>query len=401
VTGVEPYRLRDLELAAGQALAPPTFPDLPQVPAGWTPRDALTAALVRALEHTPCVVSFSGGRDSSAVLALAAAVARAEGLPLPVPVTKRYPGIPESDESEWQETVIRHLRLDEWIKLDLDPADYHVLGPVSARLLRQHGLLWPSHIHLQLPTFEAARGGTVVTGVGGDEILGGARFARAAAVLARDTRPVPRDVLRVGYALAPPTLRQPVLRRRFRGFGSWLRPPARRRAIAALAAQSAAEPLGHAERLSWWLGLPYIEVARRNIAFLAAQQGITVVHPLLDAGFISAFASLPRDRRPSSRSDAMRLLFGDLLPDAVLTRRSKASFDHVDAPAPRFELLARWNGEGVDPLLVDPEALRAEWARPLTDPSTTPLLQSAWLALDVAEGADSAGEPEQLVGNAG
>ena len=96
----------------------------------------------------------------------------------------------------------------------------------------------------------------------------------------------------------------------------------------------------------------------------------------------------------------MRLLFGDLLPDAVLTRRSKASFDHVDAPGRRHELLARWSGEGIDATLVDPEVLRTEWARPLTDPSTTPLLQAAWCALDDDTQVASAGEPTKLVGNA-
>ena len=394
-----PYRLAGLELAAGQVLAPPARQELPRVLPGSTPRDALAAALAPALERSPCIISFSGGRDSSAVLAVAVAVARAEGLPLPVPLTKRYPGIAESDESEWQEAVIRHLGLEDWIKLELDPDAFHSLGPVSARLLRQHGPLWPSHLHLQLPTLEAARGGAVVTGVGGDEVMGSGRFARAASVLAREVRPGTRDVVRVGYAVAPIRVRQRVLRRRFRGFGPWLRPKPRRRAIGALAAQSAAEPLHLGPRLSWWLGLPYIRVGQQNMAFLAAQEDVRIIHPLLDPGFLASLAALP-ERSFSSRTDAMRLLFGDLLPDAVLTRRSKASFDHVDAPGRRHELLGRWNGEGIDATLVDPEVLRTEWARPLTDPSTTPLLQSAWCALDEGTQVASAGEPAKLVGNA-
>jgi hypothetical protein len=51
----------------------------------------------------------------------------------------------------------------------------------------------------------------------------------------------------------------------------------------------------------------------------------------------------------------------------------------------------------VDESLVDLDALRIEWARPLSDPSTTPLLQAAWLALDAAP---SAAETPELVADA-
>ena len=79
------------------------------------PDAALAAAVTPAVRTGRCFVSFSGGRDSSAVLATAAAVARRESLPLPVPVTLRASEVPSSDEAEWQESVIRHLRLSDWI----------------------------------------------------------------------------------------------------------------------------------------------------------------------------------------------------------------------------------------------------------------------------------------------
>ena len=50
-----------------------------------TPPQALEAAVRPALQRGRCFVSFSGGRDSSPVLAAAAAVARREGLAAPVP----------------------------------------------------------------------------------------------------------------------------------------------------------------------------------------------------------------------------------------------------------------------------------------------------------------------------
>src|SRR4051794_22650674 len=74
---------------------PPTGPD--------GPVGALERGLLRALRRPPCVVSFSGGRDSSAVLALAVDVARRHGLPEPVPVAMRFAGAPAADERRWQE----------------------------------------------------------------------------------------------------------------------------------------------------------------------------------------------------------------------------------------------------------------------------------------------------------
>lgn len=75
-------------------------------------------AVLPAVSRPPCVVTFSGGRDSSLVLAVAANVARREGLPQPVPATINFKGIKTAEESSWQELVIRHLGLDEWVHRD-------------------------------------------------------------------------------------------------------------------------------------------------------------------------------------------------------------------------------------------------------------------------------------------
>jgi asparagine synthetase B (glutamine-hydrolysing) len=61
----------------------------------------LERVLVRSLQRPPCLVAFSGGRDSAGVLAAASHAARRHGLPLPIPATYRFPGAAEVDESEW------------------------------------------------------------------------------------------------------------------------------------------------------------------------------------------------------------------------------------------------------------------------------------------------------------
>lgn len=66
---------------------------VPLSPTDLTPRQALADAMVAPLSRTPCYVSFSGGRDSSSVLAMARTVARQHQLDDPIPVTLRFPGI--------------------------------------------------------------------------------------------------------------------------------------------------------------------------------------------------------------------------------------------------------------------------------------------------------------------
>jgi hypothetical protein len=91
---------------------------LPLSEARVEPLAAFRAAVRAALERPPCLVSFSGGRDSSAAVAVAADVARGEGLPLPIPATALFLESAESDEFYWQEQVVRRLGLDEWLRVD-------------------------------------------------------------------------------------------------------------------------------------------------------------------------------------------------------------------------------------------------------------------------------------------
>src|SRR5687767_11444455 len=83
-------------------------------------REVLEELLVPALSRTPCLVAFSGGRDSSALLAMATRVARRARLEPPVPITLRLKKHPRTWESEWQEETVRYLGLDDWEIISLD-----------------------------------------------------------------------------------------------------------------------------------------------------------------------------------------------------------------------------------------------------------------------------------------
>lgn len=250
-------RLSPLELASGAVWGTdPEVAPLPPALAGLTARAALEDVVRRALRRPPCVVSFSGGRDSSAVLALAMHVARRDGLPLPIPVTTRFPRYARANEDEWQELVIRHLGVSDWTCLVFDD-ELDIVGPYARRVLAQHGLLWPANAHAHLPIAEQAACGSLLTGVGGDELLSpDALSVRVNQVLMRQVAPRPRDVLRIGAFYAPRAVRRMAMRRRSALIPAcpWLTPAADRVMRAGLLDDAIAEPLRWDESLDrgWW-----------------------------------------------------------------------------------------------------------------------------------------------------
>ncbi len=76
----------------------------------------------------------------------------------------------------------------------------------------------------------------------------------------------------------------------------------------------------------------------------------------------------------------MRRLFAGLLPDEVLTRRSKAIFTRPYFAGHVKEFAASWDGTGVPTRLADPEELRRIWQQERPDARTGLLLHAAWAA---------------------
>jgi asparagine synthase (glutamine-hydrolysing) len=102
--------------------------------------------------------------------------------------------------------------------------------------------------------------------------------------------------------------------------------------------------------------------------------------PLLDPRFVSELARTAGTWGFTSRTEAMRALFGDLLPDAILARRTKAYFNRAFMGDETRAFAERWDGSGLDPELVDAESVRAEWLSAMPSAISTPLLHAAWLA---------------------
>lgn len=117
----------------------------------------------------------------------------------------------------------------------------------------------------------------------------------------------------------------------------------------------------------------------RNYRGLGAAADVAVLQPFLDPDFVEAFTATTPVLGPSGRNESMRRLFADLLPDRILTRTSKATFNSSAFGPGARDFVARWTGGGVDPALVDAAFLREAWSSPTPPAGTFLLLQQAWL----------------------
>jgi hypothetical protein len=360
----EALRISALEIASSVVVG--SFDGHPKShsPYALDPAAALERAVLPALERPPCLVSFSGGHDSSLVLAAAVRVARREHLPLPVPITWLPTDAPRAEESAWQELVVDALELVEWIRMPTGD-DLDFVGPVSTAVLQRHGVLYPANAFFHAPLIRQAAGGSLLTGFGGDQVLGRLRRPRRPAWWPRPT---------------PPTAPFP-----------WLRPDVARSVDRSLRREARARPVSYAARPAWAASRRELELTRGSLALLGCDVATEVVHPLLDPAFLAAICSTGvSPETAGGRSRFITHVFGRAYPEAVLRARPKATFGQVYWRRHTRSLLAAWDGQGIDPSLVDPAELRREWDGPDPDRCTALLAQQIWLA--------SHGDPIREVG---
>jgi asparagine synthetase B (glutamine-hydrolysing) len=343
------------------------------------PRTVLEARLGEALATGPVVLTFSGGRDSSALLALALHVARREGLPEPVALTYRYPATDlGADESGWQDLVAEHVALRHWERLHVrDELD--LLGPLGRWLLDRAGhAVFPFSLAAEAYACMRAKGGTLVTGEMGDWAFAPRRMTvlRAMAKGRGWRRASTRRFLL--EAAGPRWLR----RRMVAGSPDelpWLRPAA----AVARRQQAAAAPL---PPLRWDMDLLSLENQRffvlgvQSHQAMAAAFGTRRLDPFADRDFLEALAAWGGAVGIAGRNPAMRALFADVLPPQMLGRTTKAHFNRSRFGPSSRAFAASWDGVGVDPSLVDVDRLRAEWMSNTPHAGSLSLLQQAWLA---------------------
>lgn len=365
------------DVLANLLLGPdPGAPELPEDD-GLGVHAALEQAMLPALARPPCFVSFSGGRDSSAILAVAVEVARRHGLDDPVPAILRFPGVPETDETSWQELVLSHLRVDAKEVIELGD-ELDALGLTATEVLRRDGLRWPANGYLHAPILDRARGGSMLTGAGGDELLGTAA-ARHVLVLRRRAGPRPRDVIALARPAVPRRLRALARRARTAPPTPWLTDAGATDLNRALARDDVAWPHRWDRSVAHWYRSRAFAALDGAFATMAQERDVTVVNPFLNPPVLAALAAAGGPSGFASRGDAMTQLFGGLLPEKVLTRETKAAFTRAFWGPETKAFAAAWSGAGVDEGRVDVAALRREWLSEQPHFQTILLLHNGWL----------------------
>ena len=377
-----PYVMTAMEIAWGYVFGHVgTLP--PASDPGAGPRQALEEVIRDALRRPPCVVAFSGGRDSSVVLAVATHVARRDGLPEPLPITTVFPDAPRTDESHWQEQVVRHLRLREWLRLTIHD-ELDLVGPLAQAHLVAHGVVWPPTIHGDTPFVEHARGGSLIDGEGGDDVLGVAAHRIAPLTfLLRAPRPLRwRRVRPALRALAPGRVRAELARRSMLAERptSWLQPAASHALTSEIGAAEVASPLSFAASVRRVPRRRTQVLLAHNRTVLGQSYDVDISSPLLHPDVVQALADDGKRLGRGTRTTMLRSLVPDLLPDVVLARTTKAEFGSAFWAGETGAFVERWNGVGVDPMLVDSEELRRVWRSGEHNALTSALLQQAWLA---------------------
>lgn len=374
--------LRGFELASGYPTGTVGGSSrlLPLHGADPDPRRAIEAELRAALQRPPCGIAFSGGRDSSVLLAMAVALADREGLPRPVALTNAISGPGASEDPGWQRRLIDLLGVDWQVFLLDDELD--AIGPVAAEILPVTGVMWPAAAYSSKRLLQAVRGGSLVTGEYGDELFGDHRITPVIGTIRRRPRPSRLVVRSVALALAPVRFRERDLHARLLRPRRWLKPEPRRLHVEALAADMAGTPLSWRKALDRADRLRAHRLGHRTLHALAAMDDVMLVEPFAEPRVKRSVAVAGGRFGWTSRSEAMLSIFRGDVPDELLRRTTKAIFNRSIIGRHSRTFAEAWDGTGlpadVDDL-VDHDALRSEWLSELPHPGSIGLLQAAWL----------------------
>jgi asparagine synthetase B (glutamine-hydrolysing) len=348
------------------------------------PRVALRDELGRALQRPPCLVAFSGGRDSSLLLAVAAHLAAEDGHAPPIAHTLLYPGDPFADESSWQQLMVAHLQRRglavEWTHTDIG-AELDLVGPLLGPVLRRHGgPVFPPALGSTLLLTGLAGGGSLVTGNGGDEVIGTHRSAVLRAALRRRGRGITAsDLHTILLSAAPHPLRKLDAGRRCTGH-PWLRKPLREHVAALEAAAVANRPLSWSRSVRATQANRAARIGALTRQKVAADNDCELVDPLSSPAFVESWAIHGGRWNGLTRTAAIRFLADGLLPEDIITRRQKAYFNRSRFGPKTQRFASSWDGSGVDADHIDVPRLRNEWLSSFPNAASALLLQHVWLA---------------------
>lgn len=341
-------------------------------------RTAMERVVAEAVSGGTCYVLFSGGRDSSLVLAMAVAAARRLGVPDPVPVTAIYPGDEKSDETEWQDLVLGHLGVTERVVISIAD-ERSTLGELALGHLRRRGLVWPEAVHTQPVFFKQLDPGTILTGEGGDAFIEARRITPLHLMLSRRRLPS-WALLRASVgALAPAPVARVKARQNYADpdLLPWYLPAAR--SVLAADEVNVRGPLPWDRATRALFDLRTTRLGLDNAVVSAGEYKLRMRHPIAEPSVIAALAREGGRWGFRGRTNLFRRLGADLLPDAVLARRTKAAFNASRWGVRERDFAEGFTGGVFNPRFIDEGRLRAVWLSERPHPVSYFLAQIAWL----------------------
>jgi asparagine synthase (glutamine-hydrolysing) len=233
---------------------------------------------------------------------------------------------------------------------------------------------------------EGAHGRTLIVGHAGRELLNFWRGRRLCDLLAGRQRPDRSALADAAIAAAPRRLRA-LRRRRTIEPPAWLTAEARTEFIRKRADELAGEPLFWTQAVARAPVKRCLRATWQNFAKLAEDHSVTVETPYGSPEFLGALARAGGRFGWGGRDEFFRHFDSRILPPPQRTSRpaptapQPAGSDPFWGPAARG-FAENWDGWGIDPALVDPEALRRAWLD--GHHQAAQLLHAAWLEKSAA-----------------
>lgn len=344
--------------------------------------EVLIDLIQQRLDDGPVYVQFSGGCDSSLVLSAAVVACRRCDHDAPIPISFRYPLLPETDENDFQALVLDFLKLPQG-RIESITSEFDLVGPAAQRGLRELGLVWPAPVVACADVFRSLPPGLVLSGEGGDEVMGPRRIAgvfRAAEMLRQGRLKSTAGNLAV--ALGPSALRTRAMMRSGGMVGEWIAANEADRFVSRIGETYGSEPLLPSRYAKYYARLSSSALAFHQITAIMNWAGQQYCAPIMEHAFVVGVNDLTPASDLRNRYRVLGRHFSEHLPPEIVKRTTKRYMQAVYFNEHAREFARHWDGQ-IDDEAVDGRLLRNHWVTAERDgvwSQTFLLLQSAWLA---------------------
>ncbi len=344
--------------------------------------EVLVDQIALRLDDRPVYVQFSGGCDSSLVLSAAVVACDRTDHDAPVPLTFRYPLLPETDENDFQSLMLEFLKLGPGHR-EIVTTEFDLLGPAAQRGLNELGVVWPAPVVACSDVFRSIPPGLVLSGEGGDEVMGPRRIAgvfRAAEMLRRGQLKATAGNL--AHAVGPSIVRRRAMLKGGGMVGEWIEAEEAKRFVRRIGETYGREPLRSSRYASYYAQLSSSTLALHQITAIMHWAGQQYCAPLMDPSFVAAVNDLTPDYDLRNRHRVLRRHFAEHLPVEILRRTDKRYMQSVYFNDHAREFARHWDGQ-IEDDAINGKLLKNHWltANPHEVWSQTfLLLQAVWLA---------------------